>query len=91
MSGLTELIVATVFVFVVIVFMLVAAPTIDGVADAANTSDMPGNQSVGFDPGQKIEMVTFVSLVFVPTAAAVGFIIYAFAAIVMEENYQGRL
>lgn len=89
--ALKELIVATIFIFVLAVFMLVAAPTVDKTSRAANTSDLPGNESVGFDPGAKIGMIKYVALALVPTMGAVGFVIYAYAAIVRDESYQGRM
>lgn len=89
--ALKELLVATIFVFTLAVFMVVGAPTIDGVADSTDTDDLAGEKDVGFDPGAKVDLVTKSALVLAPTLAAIGFVIYAYAAIAKNETYRGRL
>lgn len=88
--ALKELLVATMFIFVLAVFVLIAGPTIDGVADATENTEIVGEEEP-YDTSGKIQTVKFVSLVGVPTIAGIGLVIWAYTAIARQESYKGRL
>lgn len=83
--GLRELITAIVFVFILAVFIMVAAPTIEGVSEPAkNMSAVDGSHWEN-----KIDLVMTVSLVFVPTMG-LGFVLWALTAAAFNESFGGR-
>jgi hypothetical protein len=86
-----ELLVATVLVFALGVTMMVASPTIDGLADRLTGQDTVGEKSVGYDVDSKINQVRHIALVLMPTMAGIGIVIYAYAATARRESFRGRL
>lgn len=88
--ALKELLVATMFVFVIIVFLVAGGPAIDGVADAIQETDTIGGNGEPYDTSGKIQTVQWISLVGVPTLAGIGIVIWAYAAIARRESYRGR-
>lgn len=77
--GLRGVLVATALTFALIIYMLVAAPTI-------------GHLNRTLDPsmyGGQFNLVVTTALVFVPTMFAIGIILYAYAATQKNESFFG--
>lgn len=85
--GAWALLVAVVILFSLGMFMLTAAPVVDGVADSVKDADATG--AMDERDNSQIDRVKFVSLTLVPTLVALGTIIYVYAAIVGEESHVG--